>query len=167
MDAEERRLAQDAFLEAYMTSGRRLTACEAAGIQPRAFTYWKQHDDEFKKRFLEAQLVANEVLRDDLDRARLDGLREEEWERNEAGELVLVRKRIKQSEKVLLATAVARLEEYKPASKVELTGPGGAPLNALPTLEDAQELLRLVRGARQLGLLPEGIEDGEYREVEK
>lgn len=168
MTPEVRKAVQDRFLSALRDTGLFRESCRQTGVDYSTYRYWALNDKDFAAELELARQEADMRLRDELEDARKSGLLEsqEEYARNEnTGELVLIGRRVsrKQDARVLIKAAEARLPEYSPKQKVEVSGPGGAPIDI--TVDEARRAVRLLDGARELGLLPPVV-DGEFREVE-
>jgi hypothetical protein len=73
MSAEERKVAQDAFIKALENTANVRAACMAAHISHAIVYQWKEHDLEFGIRFREANEMANDLLFGEAWRRAMQG----------------------------------------------------------------------------------------------
>lgn len=75
LSQKERKRLQGVFLVAFGQSGIILNACAKAGIQRSTIDYWNEHDEEFNVRYGEAKREADDVIRREIFRRGVDGIR--------------------------------------------------------------------------------------------
>lgn len=141
----ERAIAQEAFLAAFVETGIITIAAEEAGIDRKTVYDWQEHDEAFGFRFNEARERSNDYLRAEIHRRAVEGVEEPlvsnghlvyEYEPvltedgkpvlDEKGKPVMQRgaqlKLRKYSDTLLIFHAKARMPEYRERQQVELSG---------------------------------------------
>lgn len=130
MTAEERKQVQRKFLDAFGRTANITAACMQAGISRQTVYVWQEHYTEFGLEFQEANKRANDVLFGEAWRRATQG---DESYVVSAGKLVygpdgkplMERKR---SDRLLELLLKARMPEFRDKQQVEVSGPGGGPI---------------------------------------
>lgn len=76
MTAEEKRIAQATFLEAFANTANVRAACKKASIDRSQVYRWQEHDEQFSLRFKQAEAEANDMLRAAAWRRGVEGVEE-------------------------------------------------------------------------------------------
>lgn len=63
MSPEQRRAVQDVFLEAFSLNCNVTASCQKAKIDHSTVFYWEKHDAGFRKRYAEAKVKADDMIR--------------------------------------------------------------------------------------------------------
>lgn len=139
MTADERRATQEKFLKSFSMTANVRAACMAAGIDRTLVYQWAEHDEAFSLKFKQAELDANDVVRAELFRRAVQGVEEPVVS---MGKLVYVEDEKKKgqmkpltvrkySDQLLSLLAKARMPEFRDKQQVEMSGPGGGPLQTV------------------------------------
>jgi hypothetical protein len=70
---EEKRIAQEKFLESFSNTANVRAACMKAGIARRTVYAWQEHDETFSLQFKQAELDANDMIRGEIFRRGVQG----------------------------------------------------------------------------------------------
>lgn len=70
---EERKQTQEIFLDAFSVSANVRASCLKAGISRTTIYEWAEHDDEFSILYKQAELDANDLIRQELYRRAVTG----------------------------------------------------------------------------------------------
>lgn len=70
---EQKRIAQEQFLESFSVTANVRAACMLAGIDRTLIYYWQEHDEHFSLKFHMAVQEANDVIRAELFRRAVQG----------------------------------------------------------------------------------------------
>ena len=73
---EERSVIQEAFLTSFSRTANVSTSCQVANIDRTTIYRWLKEDEVFEERYREAELVACDVLRQEVFRRAVDGVPE-------------------------------------------------------------------------------------------
>ena len=73
LTAEERKTAQETFLQTFSMTANVRAACMKAGIDRSQVYRWQEHDEAFSQRFKQAELDANDLIRAELFRRAVQG----------------------------------------------------------------------------------------------
>jgi len=167
---------QDVFLEAFAIQGNISLACRTAQIERSTLYRWKEKSDTFLLRYNQAFEEAKDHIRAEIYRRAHDGVEEPVlaqgqlvyeyepvldengvqkkddkgkpmWKR---GKMITVRK---YSDTLLIFHAKMLMPEYRDKQHVEVSGPGGAPIQVQHlqqlTNEELDALERLVSQVRE------------------
>lgn len=135
---EGREAAKKTFLEAYAQFGTIARACRIAGISRPTYNNWMERDTEFADGFRLAAEDYQDSLRDEIHRRAVEGVVREKHTYYK-GELVGIQTEREYSDSLLMATAKAKLPEFKPDAESEAEGkiPLAAVLSMMSALGDA------------------------------
>ena len=130
MTAQERKTAQDAFINAMANTANVRAACIAAGISHAIVYQWQEHDTEFGIRFREANQQANWLLFGEAWQRAFKG--QERFVVSQ-GKLVMApdgkpQTYYEKSDRILELMLKARLPEFRDKQQVEMTGKDGGAL---------------------------------------
>lgn len=119
MTPDERKIAQDVFLETFRTEANVTYACSAAGISTDTVYRWKKQYKEFGKQFDAAEVEANDVIDHEIYRRAVTG-----WDEPlvSAGKLVCTVKR--HSDAMMTMLAKSRMEKYRDKQRIALNKDG-------------------------------------------
>jgi hypothetical protein len=125
---KSKRAKQRVFLDAFAEHANVLMAARDADVTRRLVYYWLEHDEDFSFAFNQAKEDAKDVLRAEIYRRAVEG-----WDEpvTSAGKLVgTVRK---YSDVLLIFHSKALMPEYREKHQVEMSGPGGTPVQVQHT----------------------------------
>lgn len=74
MTPEQRRAAQDIFLEAFALNCNVTASCVKANIDPGMISYWEKHDNHFAPRYQAAKQKADDMIRAAIWRRGIQGV---------------------------------------------------------------------------------------------
>lgn len=134
MTPEERKEAQEVFLQTFSLNANVRAACMKAGVDRSQIYRWQEHDEEFAQRFKQAELDANDMIRGELFRRAVQGYEKPVvsmgravYVKNDKGEEKPLMERV-YSDSLLSLLAKARMPEFREKQQVEHSGPGGGPI---------------------------------------
>jgi hypothetical protein len=122
MTAEERKQAQEVFLQSFALTANVRAACMKAGIDRSQIYRWQEHDQDFSFRFKQASEDANDMVRAELFRRAVQGY---EKPLVSMGRVVLdenTKEPLKEkvySDQLLALLAKARLPEFRDKQQIE------------------------------------------------
>jgi hypothetical protein len=141
--------ARDAFLEALAAGWTVKHAADRTGINKRRFYEVRDADESFADAWTEALEQGTEVLEDELRRRAVEGFDEDTFD----GEGKLIRRVRRYSPALLIFSLKARRpEQYRDNAVVQVTGPGGGPVQLDAGAQPAT-LTDMIRLAGELGVL--------------
>lgn len=111
----QRRLKQDAFLEAFARTGIVLTACQQAEVSRSIVYYWQEHDADFGYRYAQTKPEADDRIRAEIFRRAVTGIKKPiYYQGQKVGELD------EYSDNLLMFMAKARMEEFRTGEPVRV-----------------------------------------------
>lgn len=126
LTAEQRKVAQERFLEAFGNTANVRAACLKAGIDRSTVYRWQEVDETFGFRFKQAEAAANDLIRAALWRRGVDGVDRYVisqgklvYVKNEKGEMVPLKEK-EYSDSLLALLAKARMPEFRDKSSVDV-----------------------------------------------
>lgn len=124
LTVEQRRAAQDAFLDAFATSANLRAAAKVAGIDRNMVYYWQEHDEAFSFRYAQAEADANDVIRAAIYTRAVNGVDKPlhyqgRLVTDAMGRAVTVKE---YSDTLLIFLAKARMPEFRERQHVEHSG---------------------------------------------
>jgi hypothetical protein len=166
MPLQQRAAAQDTFLQSFALNGNVSAAAKRAGVHRDTIYNWRRDDAEFAARFASAEEDAIDILRAAAHQRGVSG-----WDvpmvsmgqvvmtTDKNGQLVPLMER-KYSDTLLAKMLSARVPEYKPTTAIEVSGPGGGPIQqqvifVLPQVVDAAPPMPFL----ETTLVEDGAED--------
>jgi len=134
---------QRLFLEAFSEHANVLVSARAAGISRQIVYEWLEHDQDFSFAYNQAKEDAKDVLRAEIFRRAKEGWEEPVFQLGYLAGTVR-----KYSDTLLIFHTKALMPEYRDKQQVEVSGPGGAPIQVQHlqslTNEELDALERLV-----------------------
>ncbi len=143
MSKEERKQAQETFLAAFALNANVMLSCRKAGIDRTLVYKWCEHDTEFNIRFKQAELDANDMIRGAIYQRGVQGVEKPALSMgkvvyeevpggiDEEGKPIVKRKPLmlrEYSDSLLALLAKARMPEFREKQQLEMSGPGGIPM---------------------------------------
>lgn len=124
LTAEQRKAAQERFLEHFAQNANLTAACRYAGIERNTVYGWQEHDETFSLRYKQAEAEANDVIRAAIFRRAIVGVDKPlhyqgRLIKDENGKSVTVKE---YSDTLLIFLAKARMPEFRDKQQVELSG---------------------------------------------
>lgn len=126
MSAEEKRIAQEAFLKAFASTANVRAACMKAGIDRSQVYRWQEHDENFGFRFKQATADANDMLFGEAWRRAVQGVEKPVlyrggvvYEIDEQGKRKMITTR-EYSDQLLSLLLKARLPEFRDKTQIDL-----------------------------------------------
>jgi hypothetical protein len=121
MTDEERRNAQDQFLEKFVETANVRAACLHVGIDRSLVYKWKERDEEFMLRFNQATEDANDKIRSEIYRRGIEGV---EKPVVSMGKPVFYKKKMltvrEYSDNLLSLLAKARMPEFRDKTHLDV-----------------------------------------------
>jgi hypothetical protein len=156
MTAAEREQAQTIFLEAFAVSANLTAAAGRAGVPRQRVYEWQEHDEAFSLRYRDAEQRAQDVIRAAIHQRAVVG-----WQEHlvSMGRIVLDARgepiMLHRYDSALLhALARARLPEFRERQSVEVSGPGGGPVELAAIVASVER--KIARYVEHIGP-PDGV----------
>jgi hypothetical protein len=153
VDLASRTLARERFIAARASGASVAAACRAAGITRETAYAWRASDSAFRRAEEDALADARDRLRDLISDALERGLEERTIHPDGS-----VTTRYRRSDRVLLARAVALLEEHRPEPLRVEVSPGARPVVELTPDAARRAWATLAEGERREWLAARGLE---------
>jgi len=136
------------FLEAYAEHANVMLAAKAADIHRSTVYDWQEHDQDFSFAFNLAREDAKDILRAEIYRRAKEG-----WDEPLVSAGMRLGRVRKYSDTLLIFHSKMLMPEYRDKHQVEVSGPGGAPIQVQHlqqlTNEELDALERLVSQVRE------------------
>jgi hypothetical protein len=134
---EQKEIAQNVFLTSFAQNANVTAACRTAGIDRSSFYRWQEKDETFGFCYKQAEAEANDVIRAAIFKRAILGIDEPlhylgKLVTDEQKKPVTVKK---YSDTLLIFLAKARMPEFRERQQVEMSGPGGGPIQTTQTVE--------------------------------